>query len=304
MGVVSGVRNPLSLLRLYLRGKSASRYAATLGIPGMEFDLFGRQMGRRLLKRGARAGLGYLLTPVSITRYFEFPFALSCLPERPGRCLDVSSPRLFSLYAAEMNPEASVFIVNPDLEDLSRSVEIASKLELNNISAQHCGVEVLSTQGETYDCVWSISVIEHISGEYDDRDAVKLMYDSLNDGGRLILTVPVGREFRDEYRERDYYGTQSGRSTQGKYFFQRVYDKAAIWERLLSPIGKEPSIVRWFGETSPGSFAEYEKRWVSEGRNRTVEDPREIADHYREFRTWEEMPGAGVCGLMIEKTKE
>jgi SAM-dependent methyltransferase len=268
----------------------------------MEFDLFGRQMGRRLLKRGSRAGLGYLLTPVSITRYFEFPFALSCLPERPGRCLDVSSPRLFSLYAAEKNPEASVFIVNPDPEDLSRSAAIASKLGLNNISAQRCGVEALSAQEETYDCVWSISVIEHISGEYDDRDAVKLMYDSLNDGGRLILTVPVGREFRDEYRERDYYGTQSGRSTRGKYFFCRRYDKIALWERLLSPIGEEPSVLRWFGETSPGRFDEYEKRWMDEGWNCTIEDPREIADHYREFSMWEEMPGIGVCGLMIEKT--
>jgi len=45
-----------------------------------------------------------------------------------------------------------------------------------------------------------------------------------------------------------------------------------------------------------------EKRWMRDGLAGTVEDAREIVDHYREFRNWEEMPGMGVCGLMIEKT--
>jgi len=37
------------------------------------------------------------------------------------------------------------------------------------------------------------------------------------------------------------------------------------------------------------------------GLRRSVEDPREIADNFREFPSWEAMPGAGVCGIRVVK---
>lgn len=293
---------PFALLRLYALSRAASRYAAARGAPGLEFYHYGSQLGRRLLGKGSRAGIRYMLAPVSIVRYFEFPFALSCLPECPGHFLDVSSPKLFSLYVAEKGLTRSILMINPDPGDASETAAMTSRLRINNVRVQRHGVDMLANQRDTYDCIWSISVIEHIAGEYDDSYAIKLMYDSLKDGGRLILTVPVDREFLVEYRDQDYYGTQPSQ-TGGENFFQRVYDKAAIWKRLLSPIEKEPSVVRWFGETTPGRYREYEKRWVSEGLSHTIEDPREIADYYQEFSSWEEMPGMGVCGLMIQKEK-
>ncbi len=267
----------------------------------MEFDRFGRRVGRRLLKRRSLAGFNYLLTPVNIVRYFEFPFALSCLPSPLERCLDVSSPRLFSLYVATQFPWARIQMINPDARDISQTTAMARALQLSNIRTRCCAVDVLRTAHETYDCIWSLSVVEHIAGPYDDRRAVEYMYEALKAGGRLILTVPVNRRFEVEYRSDDAYGTQAGSTTQGQYFFQRVYDRRAIWERLLSPLGKEPTIVRWFGETTPGHFADYTRRWMREGHACTVDDPREIADHYREYPTWEAMPGMGICGLMIEK---
>jgi hypothetical protein len=126
------------------------------------------------------------------------------------------------------------------------------------------------------------------------------MYNALSEGGRLIITIPVDRTFWKEYRDHDNYGTQ-GQKIKGKYFFQNFYDKNAVWERLVAPIGREPAVVRWFGETVPGRFAEYHQRWMRYGHNCTVNDPREITDYYREFSSWEEMPGIGVCGLMFEK---
>jgi len=267
----------------------------------MTFDRFGRSMGAQLLLTGSRIGLDCLLHPVSIVRYFEFEFALSCLPQVLGHCLDVSSPRLFSLYVASKMAPASVTMINPDAEDISRSMKIASKLGLRKIRGECSGVESLSHYDDTYDIIWSISVIEHISGDHDDRHAMKHMYDSLNSGGRLILTVPVDRKFWNEYRDRTYYGTQPEQNVQSRFFFQRFYDRAAISERLLEPLGITPSSVRWFGESTPGRFSQYIGRWIHEGYNCTVEDPREIADHYREYSSWEEMPGMGVCGLMVEK---
>lgn len=294
-------RNLLSRLRLYFRSYAAFRYAIKCAGPGLEFGRFGKKLGWQLFLQGVRSGLNYIVTPVDLVRYFEFPFAFACLLKPPGQCLDVSSPRLFSLYVARQFPSARLHLLNPDAQDLSETAEIARRLKIRNIHPTLAAVDRLPYLQKKYDCIWSISVVEHISGRYEDSDAVQVMYDALTTGGRLILTVPVDRTFWDEYRAEGYYGIAAHHVKNGNYFFQHFYDKSAIWDRLLAPIGKEPQIVRWFGETSPGRFMEYTERWIREGNACTVDSPKEIVDHYREFATYEEMPGIGVCGLLIEK---
>lgn len=294
------ISQALTLPWLYLRALNAARYARERGIPGIEFNRFGRQVGYQLLIRGLRSGLDYILVPVNITRYFEFAFALSCLPAFPGRYLDISSPRLFSCYVASKARTSSLVMANPDPQDMMETKATVSRLCLSNIQFQCSGIGLLAQLAEQFDCVWSLSVVEHISGEIDDSAAVRLMYDQLKPGGRLILSVPVDRVLWNEYRDVDYYGTQNAQSN-GEYFFQRFYDLEAVRTRLISPVGVEPTLIRWFGEICPGHFSAYIKRWIREGRGCIVDDPREIADHYREFRNWGEMPGIGVCCIMIEK---
>ncbi len=292
----------LSLLTLYRRAINASIYASGRGLSGIEFNHFGRNIGWHLVRKVRRDGIDYLLNPVSSVRYFEFPFTLSCLPKNLGNCLDVSSPRLFSLYAAKNGLAKNILMINPDHDDITRTSRIASNLGINNISIRQCSVHDIIKLGKTFDCIWTISVIEHISGEYDDQDAIKILYSALNPGGRLILTIPVDRVFWNEYRSHDYYGLQKQESGQGNYFFQRFYDKQAIQDRLLSPIGKQPTKISWFGEITPGRFQSYIARWIREGYHCVVEDPREIVDNYRYYSCWEEMPGMGICGLMVQKT--
>ncbi len=284
-----------------IRAFRAASYARARGIPGIEFDQFGRTLGLGLLLRGHWAGLNYLLNPVSIVRYFEFPCVLSFLPHAPAKCLDISSPRLFSLFVAQRYSSASILMLNPDREDITETASLIQKNRITNIRTQCAGVDFLEQHGMAYDCIWSISVIEHISGATDDQQALKLMFGALNVGGRLILTVPVDRRYWVEYRDRPYYGTVSIPDASGRFFFQRHYDAKAIQRRLGDVIAREPRGIRWFGEKSPGRYSRYEERWMREGLDCTVNDPREIADNFREFAAWDEMPGTGVCCLMFEK---
>lgn len=300
MKIISKLTKLVYLIPQIVRSKLALRYAKKQHMAGWTFGYFGRQLGYNLLKKFSRLGISYVLTPVNIVRYFEFPFAWSCLPKAMHHCLDIGSPRLFSLYVAQKYPEARILMINPDLNDISQTAEIICQIHLENIKTECAEVDKLSLKDEKFDCIWSISVIEHIADKYDDKFAIRAMYDSLNEGGVLIITVPVDRVFWNEYREFDYYGMHD-QTTRGKYFFQRWYDKNAIWERLVAAIGQEPRVVRWFGETEPGSFVNHQERWMRQGHNCTVDDPKEITDHYRDFPSWEEMPGMGVCGLMFEK---
>lgn len=290
----------LALLpKLWLTSRSVRRYAVARNLPGELFDHFGREVGKTMLLHSPRAALLYLLNPVSAVRYFEFEFALTSLPSNATRCLDVSSPRLFSLYVATKRPSTKVHIINPDASDLLVTAQAASALRLSNLSLQPTAVDGVAGDG-LFDCIWSLSVIEHISGAYDDRAAAAMMYRALAPGGRLILTVPVDREFWLEYRDRDEYGTQSV-TEDGRIFFQRNYNGRAIDERLISSVGQSPSVLRWFGETRSGAFRKHEERCTRRGLRGSVLDPKEMVDNWREYEFWEDMPGWGVCGIVIDK---
>jgi SAM-dependent methyltransferase len=291
----------LRVMRWYAQSSAALRYGTRKHIPGLAFAHYGRQIGRQLLRNGERIGLTFLLTPVNITRYFEFQFALDCLPDKVGDCLDVSSPRLFSLYLRAHDRLASLRILNPDRRDLEETELIAKQLHLPQIELACEGVDALPGYGRQFDCIWSISVIEHIAGAYDDTHAVKLMFDVLRPGGRLILTVPVDRTHWDETRAQPVYGDAASIETTEEHFFQRFYTAETIQKRLLAPIGRSPTRIAWFGETEPGRFHRYVERWMVEGTAATIDDPREIADFYRSYASWNEMPGVGVCGILLEK---
>ena len=286
---------------LFARALTSYWYGRRHNTPGLEFATFGRRLGLQMLMRRARPWGSYLLTPVNITRYYEFPFVFKSLSSEPRQCLDVSSPRLFSFYVSDKFPNATIRMINPDGADCAFTHSVIATLNLQNIRLDTLDLRAALADGKTYDHIWSISVIEHIDGDYDDRDAAREMFDALSPGGRLILTLPVDRTMWNEYRNHNAYRTQSTRAADS-YFFQRYYDLEAIDERIVGAIGRRPSVVGWFGEKVAGCFAAYEQRWIKEGYDCIVDDPREIADHYQEYPNWDAMPGKGVCGMMFEKS--
>jgi hypothetical protein len=297
--VVRRARRIAATPGLLARSLAATRYAARAGAPGLEFAAFGRELGLRGLALADRSAPELLLTPVSIVRYWEFPFALRQLPQHPGRCLDISSPRLFSFFVASRRRPTSLLMLNPDRRDADVTRHLATRLRIGNIAVDVQPVSAIKGQDQRYDSIWSISVIEHIPGE-GDTEAMRLMYAALAPGGTLIVTVPVDRRAWDEYRNRDVYGLGTAPGPNGT-FFQRWYDDSAIARRLLDPLGLVDVNVEWFGERVAGRFSEYEKDWLRRGKERTVDDPREIADWYSSYGAWSDMPGQGVCGIVLRR---
>ncbi len=267
----------------------------------MEFDRWGRRIGALLLAKGCLRGLQYLLSPLHPVRYWEFAFASSALGRGCIQCLDVSSPRLFSTYVAA-HSTAQVLMINPDPRDTEESERVVLSCRVPGVQIKTLGVDWLMgpSMPSGFHAIWSISVMEHIAGDYNDWDSMRAMYTALTRGGRLIVTVPVGRRYHEDYWDTDAYGTQP-KTGDGRCFFQRWYDHAAINERLVRAVGHQPSMLRWFGETTAGYYTSYSTRRHREGLRCTVRDPEEALRSYREFASWEDMPGMGICGLMFEK---
>jgi SAM-dependent methyltransferase len=253
---------------------------------------------RLIVSGNLHLGGALILNPVSSVRYFEFPFVAGAVPSGARVCADVSSPSLFSLFWASTHPAVAIEMINPDGRDLdkARRIATATGVKLRFLKSD---VRLLLGRPAAYDAVWAISVLEHVDGAYDDRDAIGWMYGSLRPGGVMALTVPVDRQFRDEYRDHDPYGLVEPKD--GRAFFQRWYDMESIRQRLLDRLPGAEIRMQFFGETRPGIFAAYEREWQQLGLLRTVDDPREVADNMSDYPDWDAMPGVGVCGIQVIK---
>lgn len=287
-----------SKLRYAPRAFRARAVAVRRSLPGLELDSAGRRLGLRLAFRLDSYGIELLVHPIDNTRYFEFAFAAAAVPRGARSCLDVSSPRLFSLWLADANPALEIEVVNPDRSDLGRTEKTARRLGLRNLTCRAMPVEALEKH-RRFDAIWSISVVEHIPGD-GDTAAVRRLHDALLPGAPLLLTVPVARAFRDEYRDRDEYGLLAP-DLRGRYFFQHVYDERALSERIVAAAPWAKVETRWYGERKLGTWRRFEERWLREGFSAIAEDARFVAEEFQEYPTYAAMPGDGACGLVLTR---
>jgi predicted SAM-dependent methyltransferase len=296
-GRYADARIPCLMIKaLYYRMKASGK------LPGRKFDSFGRRTSFLFLRKGRRdIFLRLLCNPVSIVRYFEFSFAADSVPWPSVRkCLDVSSPRLLFLYLLHRFPGLHFDILNPDRDDIRETGEYLDVLKLRDRS-EVFPVDVMNAPipEDSYDVVTTLSVLEHIPDEEDER-VLRKLWGFLKAKGRLVITVPCSQAYCEEWRNVDAYGLGSPMRN-GKYFFQRIYDMAKIRERIIDVLGTEPVTMKVFGEKAQGIYAEYERNWIAFGLWETVKDPYHIVSDYRNFSGVEELEGVGVCGLMFEK---
>ena len=272
-------------------------------LPGIRFFEFGKLISRKLLMKGIISPK-LLLNPVSIVRYFEYEFALKNLSSKPNvdNVLDISSPYLFGFYCA-FKQNLNYTYLNPDLNDLNL-VKKYSSIILNNLNykAETGDATKLNFPNNNFDSIVSISVIEHINNE-GDVDAIKEIWRVLKPSGVLILTFPVSKSFSIEYSESDTYGLNVDQIND-KFFFQRVYDKKSIKERLLNNIQDFTILEQQiFGEIEYGFYSKYSERWKKKGLLETVKDPYYISKYFDFLNSFDKIKESAVLGLTIRKDK-
>lgn len=280
-------------------------YAFIKGLPGLRFDLFGRSLAvKRLLRGNLYATFYLLLNPVSGIRYFEFDFGDRSLQAAPRKTLlDVSSPRLFPFWAASRR-NFKVTMVNPDQHDLqetkslSRVLNKAGRIEIRDA--------VLATRlpfaDNSFDFLSCISVIEHLN-DREDSLAMDEFMRVLKPGGKIILTFPVNYRFFEEFRASDPYGTQGKDNETGLFFFQRFYDEATIYSRLLGNPNLRVVKKEYIIEKTPGWFNHYIKTWQKKGLGYVVKDPLLMANNFTGPTPNHPSDRIGNCHLLLEVTK-
>jgi hypothetical protein len=266
-------------------------------------DRWARRLGVQQLVRGrTTSGLANVLNPIVLPRYFEFDFCLRHMPSDASSILDVGSPRLLSLYVAKTRPAVHITIVNPDPVDLRETEECAALLGLDNVQCKLGGIrEILAAEPMRVDYIYSVSVLEHIAGAYDDSAVIPDLMNALVPQGVLAFTVPLSanKQHEDEYlpvTAVPYPGTSPPTGPDGRLFFQRLYTEDSIRSRLLAPAG-DPAAgdMEWWGETRGGFWAEYTRS----RRYKRGYDCRVFLDEFARFESYADLPGLGVCGVAV-----
>jgi len=196
---------------------------------------------------GFREAVSGILQPVnSYTRFPEYHFmerSVAALAQKRGRdqgplrILDIGSPKLFGFYLAcrydvdllmtDISP-LNIVPVRKIWARLRRRARGRARLEFRDAR------RLIDAAG-TYDVVYAMSVLEHVEGDGGDSAAVGEMIRVLKPGGLLMFSVPFGRVFREQVLRGVIHSVERTQR-RNVFFFQRIYDRAQVENRLFRPL--------------------------------------------------------------------
>ena len=189
----------------------------------------------------AGLGLKWFVKGVNYWRLIEYPWAANHLRLAPGvKILDIGSAsyNLLPLLLASDGYLVYATDIDPRLEQL-KAVSPGDNLVIERADAT-----ALPYKEAFFDRVSAISTIEHIPDNGDSL-AIRQMARVLKPGGRLVITVPFSKKYRETFVQKGVYS----RGYDGEpVFYQRHYDDAAISSRLVEPSGLNLIDSEYFGE--------------------------------------------------------
>ena len=185
-------------------------------------------------------GMKQLALPIGYWRFPVFGATVHALGELPAgsRVLDIGSPKLLSLYFSLVKGYRTwaTDLQDTAIERRYRKHYQDYRFARHALGAYHVEFQdgrSLPYADASFDCVYSLSVIEHIPNDGDSACCAEIGR-VLRPGGRAVIEVPFAQTARDTHVARSVYGRGSNGTP---IFYQRHYDPTAIWERLIQPSG-------------------------------------------------------------------
>lgn len=151
-----------------------------------------------------------IINPIDTVRYTEFTYFLKFIKNSnlsKMNILDISSPFIISYILASKNKVLKTDINIEEKQNINESINLSFKLE---------DATQLSFKDDTFDLIYSISVIEHIYNKY--IQAINEMIRVLKQDGYIYLTFPVSFKHVEEWSNTNIYSHQYKENN--KTFFQ------------------------------------------------------------------------------------
>ena len=220
---------------------------------------FGLKVGLlNLLKHknalGSKKTLGKIFQPInSYTRFPEYYFFEQAVkdyqaanPNHSLSALDVGSPKLFGLRLA-YRYRLDICLTDVTRMNLDEYMTLWQAVK-NKAAGAACfeqqDARNLAYPDGQFDVVYAMSVIEHIEGNRQDSKAISELWRVLKPGGQLIISVPFGPRYIEQHTTGFAY-TDEAIIGGKRYFFQRIYDEAALQKRILAPLQAAEHLQIW-----------------------------------------------------------
>jgi len=213
----------------------------------VEVYAFALRCGLKLIRKGAFGlGLRFWIAPVGYWRVFVDGIVLANARQcHATRVLDLSSPKLMSLMLAA---QAGVEVTATDLDDpriFDRWKRTAGLMGISDrYRVEYQDAQRLEYPDDSFDFVYSISVIEHIPGS-GDRAAIREIQRVLRPGGVAIVEVPFRATYSEHFRNTD----SKGAPAEAPVFYERHYYLRTLHERLA--VDNFPCQILLLGERIP-----------------------------------------------------
>jgi len=167
-----------------------------------------------------------VVVPLDPSRYLELPETLTELAAKPGeRVLDLASPKLLATVLARRGADVtSVDQLEPEIDSWRKLTAGEPRLAFQVGDGRS-----LPFADTSFDHACSVSVLEHIP-EPGDEEALRQLSRVVRPGGRVVITLPHARTYREDWRDAPVYADESGGD---RHFFQRWYDRARV-DRLAA----------------------------------------------------------------------
>jgi len=172
----------------------------------------------------------WFAAPMNYVRLIELPLTKILLDlDKESRILDISSPKLLSLY---LGTNGFPGITISDVEDYfvedfkAYAKEFGFSPQIKTFDATNIPFEDCS-----FNRVFSVSVLEHVP-DNGDREIAKEVARILKPNGIFVITCPASITYSEEWLNKQNFYWSSKVREDGRVFFQRRYDEQSIKERF------------------------------------------------------------------------
>lgn len=201
--------------------------------------------------------------PLDSTRYTEFAYFLEYIRKysisfKGKTVLDISSPFMLA-YILAKDAHVTKTDINPEE---SRSIKPSKQL----VFKQEDGT-ALTYADNSFDLVYSVSVIEHIYNGY--IKTIQEMIRVCKPGGYIYLSFPVSKEHQEEWIENSIYSHQH--TNEGKTFFQYRFSEKDVNEIIASFAGATVRSKDIYWERTPGLYDTMTRRMRKRPKNKYLE---------------------------------
>lgn len=243
--------------------------------------------------------------PIDAVRYTEFSYLYKYIKKNglsKMSILDISSPYIMAYVFSKKNKVIKTDIDSKEKNFIKEHKNLIFRIE---------DATKLTFTDNTFDLVYSISVIEHIFIKY--KEAIREMLRVTKVGGYVYLTFPVAATFKEEWSEGEVYEMQH--KVGGKTFFQYRFDEANV-EDIIKDITEYGGFIverDIFWEAKDGKYDELVEKIKYQYKNKYVNYIKNIIvnGYYgctlfknTSSTTFKHATSFGNMHLLIKKTKQ